>query len=138
MDRSKLEYMIKNLPEHKKWEFQEQVDPDGSYEFDDSTVKFLKNPDTQDPFILLAVPNYMDPASIEAYKEKYVKKFEKINAMCIENKIYPFFKNPKDLAESEETREDICEQEHESILNAFFGVERFRDYNPPIYEPEKE
>ena len=138
MDRSKLEYMIKNLPEHKKWELIEEVDPNGDYEFNDIAVEFLKNPDTKDPFILLAVPNYMDPASIEAYKEKYVKKFEKINAMCIENRIYPFFKNPKDLVESEETREDICEQVHESILNEFFGVERFRDYNPPIYEPEKE
>ena len=138
MERCKLEYAIKNLPEFKKGKFIEEVDPNGDYEFDFLVAKFLRNPDTKDPFILLAVPNYTDPAFVEAYKQKYIKKFEKINQMCIENRIYPFFKNPKDLAECEATREDLCELECESVLNAFFGVERFRDYNPPIYEPENE
>ena len=134
MDRSKLEYLIKNLPICKQHEMIEEMDPDGDYEFNFLTKKFLKNPDTKDPFVLLAVPNPYDPASVEAFKEKYVKQFEKINALCIQNKIYPFFDNPKDLRSSELTREDLCCQQHESYLNEFFGVKSFRDYNPPVYE----
>ena len=138
MERCKLEYIIKNLPEYKKREFIEAVDPNGDYDFDPMAVEFLRQPDTKDPFILLAVPNYMDPAFVEAYKQKYVKKFEEINEMCIKNRIHPFFKNPSDVVESEATREELCELEEESVLNAFFGVESFRDYNPPVYQPEKE
>lgn len=135
MNRSKLEYFIKNLMEYKKKEIIEEIDPNGDFKFDHLTIEFLKNPDTTDPFVLLAVPNYMDPTFVEAYKQKYVKQFELINDLCIKNNIYPFFKDPTNLVESELTREEICEQVHESILNEFFNVKSFREYQPPIYKP---
>lgn len=138
MDRSKLEYMVKNLSMKQKGDIYVQIDPDGEYEFDFLTQEFLKNPDTKDPFVIIAVPNYMDPEAVEAYKLKYIQQFEKINDMCKENKIYPFFQDPTNLVESEATRKDICKKVHESILNKYFKCNSFYDYNPPVYDPKKE
>ena len=137
MDRSKLEYLLKNLSIKDKNEIIVEIDPDGDYAFGFLVKKFLKNPDSNDPFVLLALPDPDDPACIEAFKQKYVKQFEKINALCIKHKIYPFFDNPQDLPASELKREDLCCQVHESWINEFFGVESFYDYNPPVYEPEE-
>ena len=49
------------------------------------------------------------------------------------NKVYPFFKDPNNIPESEATRLDIVKIVPEEILNKFFGVESIRDYEPPIY-----
>ena len=136
MKRSKFEYLIKNLPQKQKWDLIEKVDPNGNYDFNYLVEKFLKEPDTKDPFMLLAVPNYLDPVFVENYKQKYVKKFEEINELCIKNKIKPFFENPTNLRECELIREDLCEQVNESELNEFFNVKSFRDYIPPVYEEE--
>ena len=141
MDRSKFEYLTKyvfrNCGEDKWWELKETVDLENKYEFNFLIVKFLKNPDTTDENILIAIPNYENSVNIEECKQKYIKIFKRINALCIECKIYPFFKNPSDLRESEITREDLCRQVPEEKLNNFFGVESFYDYNPPVYEPEE-
>lgn len=61
MYRNKLEYMTKNLPMNQKGNITVEIDTNGEYMFD-----FLT-------------------------KEKYRKQFEKINNLCIENKIQPFF-----------------------------------------------
>ena len=135
MNTSKLEYLIKNLPMQQKGNILVAMDPNGEYEFDFMTQDFLKSPDTDDPFVLIAVPNYMDPACIAAYIEKYVQIFKNINAMCLEYKIRPFFDNPEDVKASELTREDLCKQEHDSVIARFFGVQSYYDYTPIPYEP---
>lgn len=138
MQRSKLEYLTKNLQHKSKLDLIEKIDPNNDYDFDLLAEKFLREPDTKDPFILLAIPNYMDPTFVEKYKQKYVKKFEEINELCIKNKIKPFFKDPTNLRECELTREDLCEQVYESELNEYFNVKSFRDYDPPVYDPQNE
>ena len=138
MQRSKLEYLIKNLPERQKWDILEKMDPNNDYDFDFLTVEFLKQHDTTDHFVLLAVPNYMDPVFVENFKQKYAKIFEEINNLCKKYGIKPFFEDPTNLPECELTREDLCEQLYESELNSFFNVKSFREYNPPVYNPKND
>jgi len=137
MNTSKLDYYTRNLSMSKKGDFEIAMDPKGVYDFNFLTVKFLKDPDTKDPFKLLAIPNDPTPENRAAYIEKYVKIFERINELCLENKIRPFFDDPKDVTASELTREDICAEVHDSINAEFFGVKCYYDYNPAPYESEK-
>ena len=76
--------------------------------------------------------------NVKKYLDEFRTQFHKINEMCKENKIYPFFENPNDVRDSELTREDICLLVPEKELNNFFGVNSFYDYRPPVYEPEKD
>ncbi len=137
MNTSKLDYYIKYLPMSIKGTFRTWMDPKGEYDFNFLTVKFLKDPDTKDPFKLIAIPGDPTPENKAEFIEKYVKIFEKINALCIDNKIRPFFDNPKDVKASELTREAICAEVHDSINAEFFGVESYYDYEPTPYEPKK-
>ena len=139
---SKLDYLIKNLSVADKNRFIVEMDPNGEYNFGFLDVEFLKNPDSKDPFVLLAIPGYDCDLEYENcinlinnYKQKYVKIFENINNLCIQYKIKPFFNNPTNLVECELTREDLCAEVHESILNKFFKTESYYSYYPPLYEP---
>ena len=70
MNRSKLEYLMKELSVQEKNNIIVEIDPEGDYEFGSLTSKFLKNPTSKDPFILLAVPYYQDPKNIENFIKK--------------------------------------------------------------------
>ena len=137
MDRCKLEYMLRYIDPDKKWDIIEAVDPENKYMFNFLAVKLLKNPDTQNKFTLMVVPNSDNPENVKKYLDEFRTQFHKINEMCKENKIYPFFENPNDVRDSELTREDICLLVPEKELNNFFGVNSFYEYRPPVFEPEK-
>ena len=51
--------------------------------------------------------------------EEAISKYRKINELCIKNNIYPFFKDPTNICESEKTRLDLVEIMPEEIINKF-------------------
>ena len=143
MNVSKLDYLLKNLSVADKNKFIVEMDPNGEYEFSFLDVEFLKNPDSKDPFVLIAIPGYCPDLEydsclslVEEYKQKFIKIFENINNLCLKHKIKPFFKDPTNVVECELTREDLCAEVHESVLNKFFKTKSYYDYYPPLYEEE--
>ena len=138
MDRCKLEYMYKNMSIEKRKELIQEIDPKGEYMFNHLICKFLKEPNTNNLDILKYIPGYKKMGKIDEVKKKYIKQYEIINQLCIENNTFPFFKDPSNIKESEETRLDLITLFPESKLNQFFGVKDFYDYRPPIYNLEKE
>ena len=137
MDRRKLEYMIKNFSTSAKDEILKHFDIEGIYEFHFLARDFLMNPDTKDVFTLSFIPANYKPVNIENTKLKYTLIFTIINEIFIENNAFPVFDNPKDLTMSELTRRDIIKKQSEKVLNNYFGVDSFYDYNPPVYKPNK-
>lgn len=159
MDRCKLEYMIKPLELKDKKKMIQLVDPFHDYMFNKDISRFLLNPDTDDAEILFflgpchmlyytAYDNDEEFELLELYrmdkekelieiKEKYITQYKLINELCIENNIFPFFKDPTNLKECEKTRLDLIKIIPEEILNKFFGVNGIRDYEPPKYDIDK-
>lgn len=136
MERCKLEYMYKNMTIEKRKEIIQEIDPKGEYMFNHLICKFLKNPDTSNPNILKYIPGWKKLGKIEEVKQQYINQYKKINKLCIENKTYPFFKDPNNIKESEETRIDLIKLLPESTLNSFFGVDNFDDYKPQTYKKD--
>ena len=137
MDRRKLEYMIKNFSTSAKDEVLQHFDINGIYEFHSLARDFLLNPDTKDIYTLSFIPANYKPINIENTKLKYTLIFTRINEIFIENNAFPVFDNPKDLTKSELTRRDIIKKQSEKVLNNYFGVDSFYNYNPPEYKPNK-
>ena len=108
--------------------------PDGMFNF--LIIEFLKDPYTTNKYKLMPIPNYHKPENVEAVRQQYRQHFAKINQMCIENGIYPFFKDPNDLADCERMREYYTRQWPEWILNKRFKVNSYYEYNPPVYNPD--
>ena len=138
MNRSKLEYFSRSLSIDKERQLRQAVDPDGNYMFGKIACDFLKDPDTKDKRIINRIPGHTNPQLIEDYKNRYRSQYERINNLCKENKIYPFFEDPRDIKKSEATRQDIIQQVPEAVLNKFFNVNSFYEYVPPVYEPGTE
>ena len=158
MDRCKLEYMIKNFDIKEKKKMIQLMDPYGDYMFKKSVSKYLENPDTTDPDILIYVAPlasyyyteilYNDIESAKMHKmeaekeiadvkQQFINQFKLINDLCIKNNTYPFFKDPTNLVECEKTRLDIVKIIPEETLNKHFGVESIRWYEPPKYNNDK-
>ena len=136
MNRSKLEYLLKDLSLHHENEIVHEMDPEGKYLiFDYFACKFLADPDTTDPEILMYVPGSRNPAKLEAFKNQFRAQYRKINDLCAGYGVKPFFPNPDDIKESEAIRRDLVAQVPESYLNKFFGVNSFYDYKPKPYIP---
>ena len=71
MDRCKLEYMLRYVNPDKKWDIIEAVDPENKYMFNFLAVKLLKNPDTQNKFTLMVVPNSDNPENVKKYLDEF-------------------------------------------------------------------
>ena len=157
MDRCKLEYMIKNFDLNESKRLIMEIDPYGDYMFKKSVSKYLENPDTTDPDILIYVAPlasyyyteilYNDIESAKMHKmeaekeiadvkQQFINQFKLINDLCIKNNTYPFFKDPTNLVECEKTRLDLVRIIPEKIINEFFSVENFSDYYPPKYNKD--
>ena len=157
MDRCKLEYMIKNFDIKEKKKMIQLIDPYGDYMFKKSVSKYLENPDTTDPDVLIYVAPlasyyyteilYNDIESAKMHKmeaekeiadvkQQFINQFKLINDLCIKNNTYPFFKDPTNLVECEKTRLDLVRIIPEKIINEFFSVENFGDYYPPKYNKD--
>ena len=52
----------------------------------------------------------------------------------MQNDTYPFFNDPDNIKECEKTRQDLLAIKPEEIVNAFFGVDSIREYEPPKYK----
>lgn len=137
MDRCKLEYMFKRFDFTEKKKMIVLIDPYGDYEFKKDISRFLLNPNTTDENILINLPLIMYfPDEKEPFINKYIDLYRSINELCIKNNTYPFFKDPTNVMECEKTRLDIVEIIPEEILNKFFGVNSFGEYEPPRYNCE--
>lgn len=133
---SMLDYMTRGIEWNKRLDLVDMLDPhQNTMMFNFLIVKFLKDPYTTNEFILLAIPNHDDPAVVEGVREKYRQHFAKINQMCIENGIYPFFKDPNDLKECEQMRELLIREWPEWLMNESFKVNGYHLYTPPAYDP---
>ena len=109
MERCKLEYLIRYVrPQELKWKLIDAVDPKNQYEFNFLAVKFLKDPDTTNKYVLMVIPNHHNPENVRAYKEKFINHFKKINEICIECNVPPFFPDHTNLKECEYIRESLC------------------------------
>ena len=64
---------------------------------------------------------------------RYQTIFARINQLCEESRIYPIFADPTNVEQCLATREDVLDKMSESQANAFFGVESFAQYQPPLY-----
>lgn len=137
MDRCKLEYMIKNCTFEQKKHIIREVDPYGNYMFGSLICQFLKDPDNVDEDVLFIVSVGGDEQILNEEKQRYIDQYKKINDLCIEYNMYPFFKDPTNIKESEATRQDIIKIIPEEMLNDFFGVNSIRDYEPPLYDDKK-
>ncbi len=134
MDRCKLEYMIKNFDIKQKKKIIQEIDPYGSYKFIKDYSNFLLDPETEDFNILIQIPEILYiPGEKELFIKEFIEQYKLINELCIENNIYPFFKDYTNVAECEMTRLDIVKIVPEERLNEFFGVNSIRDYEPPVY-----
>lgn len=138
MERCKLEYLIRYVrPQELKWKLIDAIDPKNQYEFNFLAVKFLKDPDTTNKYVLMVIPNHHNSENVKAYKEKFVNHFKKINEICIECNVPPFFPDPTNLKECEYIRESLCRLWPEWIINRELGVESYYDFVPPVYDPDK-
>ncbi len=138
MDRCKLEYILKYLDIPDRKEMVMLVDPYGDYAFKKDVSRFLLDPETTDEEVLQNLPllQYF-PEEKEPFLNEYIDLYKKINDMCIKHNRQPFFKDPTNVAECEKTRLDLVKIVPEEILNAFFGVDSIRDYEPPKYDCDK-
>ena len=135
MDRCKLEYMIKNADFKAKKEIIYEMDPYGDYFFGKDCSNFLL--DINGPNVFYYHPEFQYlPEMKDELIEEAIKKYKYINELCINNKIYPFFKDPTNVEECERIRLDIVKIMPEEMINKFFGVDHIRWYEPPIYECE--
>ena len=132
MDRCKLEYLIKNFDIKEKKEIIREMDPCGTYFLKKHCSAFLLNPD--DPYLLeyFQELEYFPEMKDEIIQEAIIH-YKKVNDLCINNNTYPFFKNPTNFKECEETRLDLVKMIPKEILNEFFGVKHIRYYEPPKY-----
>lgn len=138
MNRSKLDYMIKDFPIEAKEEIIHIIDPDGQNYFHFLARDFLMNPNTKDVWTLSFIPANYKPENIKNTKLIYKLLFKRINEIFIENKVFPLFENPEDLTQSELTRREIIKKNSERYLNNYFGVDSFYNYKPPIYEQKND
>lgn len=136
--RYKLEYMIRNFSDLDREEVLKMIDREGVNYFHSLARDFLMNPDTKDIYTLSFIPANYKPENIEFTKNLYTSIFRYINEIFIRNKAYPVFENPEDLTSSELTRREIVKLYPERHLNDYFGTDAFRNYEPPIYEPENQ
>ena len=135
MDRCELEYLIKRIDLTERKIIIHKMDPYRQHFFQEYCSKFLLNPD--DEYIYEYYPEFeFFPEMKEELIEEAILKYKNINELCIKNNIHPFFENPSNILESENTRLDIVKIIPEEILNKFFGVESIRDYEPPKYNGE--
>lgn len=138
MDRCKLEYILKHLDIPDRKEMVMLMDPYGDYAFKKDVSRFLVDPETTDEEVLQNLPliQYF-PEEKEPFLQEYIDLYKQINDMCIKHNRVPFFKVPTNVAECEKTRLDLVKIVPEEILNAFFGVDSIRDYEPPKYKCDK-
>jgi len=134
MDRRKLEYLLKRVNINDLKEIYWIIDTEGINGFSKKVCNCLKTGDTM--YGVLS-PREREELDIE-FMVKYMIKFDEINEICIKNKTHPLFKDPKNLIECEITREDLIKLVPEEELNKFFKVSDFKEYIPPVYDPEKE
>ena len=136
MDYSMLEYMTRGIEWNTRKKLIDMMisDKDGMFNF--LILDFLKDPYTTNRFKLMPISNYHKPENVEAVRQQYRQHFAKINQMCIENGIYPFFDDPNDLADCEGMREYLIHQWPEWILNKHFKVNSYYEYIPPVYNPD--
>ena len=136
MDYSMLEYMTRGIEWKTRQALIHMMDPNNSSMLFNFLIRdFLKDPYTTNRYKLLAIPNAKDPEKVEMVRQQYRQHFAKINQMCIENGIYPFFDDPNDIADCESTRERLIRQWPEWLQNKHFKVNSYYDYTPPAYDP---
>ena len=104
MEISRLDYMTLGIEWNARQKLIDEMYPNDDGMFNFIMRKFLKDPYTTNEDKLLAIPNYENPENIEKTRQKYREHFAKVNQMCIENGIYPFFNDPNNLAECERIR----------------------------------
>ena len=134
MISSKLEYMIKNINIKSKKDLIYKIDYENCLDFFSLASEALLKIDTLDPSISKVVVDVCNPKEVMIFKRRYTYIFEEINQICIDNKICPLFKDPYNLKECEETRLDLIAPVDEEVLNEYFNVKSFYDYNPPVYK----
>ena len=134
---SMLDYMTRGIEWNARMDLVDMMEPKNNGIFNFIIVKFLKDPYTTNEYKLMAIPNYETPENVEAVRVKFREHFAKINQMCIANGIYPFFKDPNDLAECESMREYLIRKWPEWLMNRDFNVDGYHLYKPPVYDPDK-
>ena len=135
MEVSMLDYMTRGIEWNTRQKLIAMMYPNNDGMFNFLIREFLRDPYTTNKYKLLAIPNYKNPEVLESTRQTYRDHFAKINQMCIENGIYPFFEDPSDIAKCESTRHYLVRKWPEWLLNQQFNVDSYYQYTPPAYNP---
>ena len=139
MKTCKLEYMIKNIDIIPRKKLIELFDKDSWFHFHKVYINKLEEFKKREPVVgdlndyKVWSYNYAKGRDKEQRKD-FEAIFTEINQICMDNKTYPIFSDPSNIEECLKKREELLfVYDDEEIVNKFFGVKSYDEYQPPKY-----